>query len=475
MAGEFGGKWSTAEELSATRAEVWLPCLGRLSPGFDVVAITEDVRAFLRMDGIMLPLPPPGHELKERDPRHESPEGAEGGLSLDEFPDSPDAASGADADAISEASSLKPPPSMVEFQIAISAVLEARGPMLLPRLSWVTPWDGAWMNGEEAQCGSVGEVLTVLKASDAVTEAMGAALDAPLGGALGPPNATLVLLDFDDVFARPERCFRAFVRGGHVLALSQLRATRFLPGAKALCEIALAAAETLVDDVASRGIDIYADAAIFLDTCEPSHKPAVCALSLSNSHSSRLHGAWQSLWSTAVTHANFLQPPSARLRRVLPAVKTSLLNHSSLVCFLFLFPAVMVDFAVTPKGRPRLLDLQPLTPDSDLLLFEPSDLDDAQARCLADDAAAAEAAIGASGPAFVPEVRLIQSDKEAMPELARRLELMPLPAELAVLMAQATGAAGGAAAAAAGGQSGDAADSLEGAIRLAAAAAQAEQ
>ncbi|KAA0164930.1 hypothetical protein FNF27_01900 [Cafeteria roenbergensis] len=403
MADGAGDKWSTPQELAATRAEVWLPGLGRLSPGYDVVPITDDVREFLRMDGIMLPPPPPGHVLKERDPRYESPEGAEGGLSLDEFPDSPGAESGADADASSEASSLKPPPPLAEFQVAISGVFEAHGPMLLPRLSWVTPWDGAWMNGEEAQCGSVGEVLTVLKASDAVTEAMGTEVDAPPpGGVLGPPNASLVLLDFDDVFARPERCFRAFVRGGHLLALSQLRATRFLPEAKALREVAVGAAESLIDAVSGRGIDIGAADAVFLNT-------------------------------------------------------------------------FMVDFAVTPKGRPRLLDLHPLAPDSDLLLLEPSDLDDAQARCLAEDAATAEAAAGPDVPAFVPEVRLVESDKEATPELARRLELMPLPAELAVLMSQAAGASGGAAAAASGAQAGGAADSLEGAIRMAAAAAKAEK
>lgn len=130
----------------------------------------------------------------------------------------------------------------------------------------------------------------------------------------------------------------------------------------------------------------------------------------------------------------------------------------------------MVDFAVTPKGRPRLLDLQPLTPESELLLLNQADLDDAQDRCLADEEAAS-----ATRPAFVPEVRLIESDKEAMPELARRLELMPLPAELAVLMAQAAGASSGAAAAAAGAHAGEAADSLEGALRMAAAAAKADQ
>ena len=289
MADGAGDKWSTPQELAATRAEVWLPGLGRLSPGYDVVPITDDVREFLRMDGIMLPPPPPGHVLKERDPRYESPEGAEGGLSLDEFPDSPGAESGADADASSEASSLKPPPPLAEFQVAISGVFEAHGPMLLPRLSWVTPWDGAWMNGEEAQCGSVGEVLTVLKASDAVTEAMGTEVDAPPpGGVLGPPNASLVLLDFDDVFARPERCFRAFVRGGHLLALSQLRATRFLPEAKALREVAVGAAESLIDAVSGRGIDIGAADAVFLNTCELLRKPGVHSRTLSVLHALRL-------------------------------------------------------------------------------------------------------------------------------------------------------------------------------------------
>lgn len=277
MAADAGGKWSTPEETNATRAEVWLRCLGRLSPGFEIVSITDDVREFLRMDGIMLPSPPPGHEMKERDPRYESPEGAEGGLSLDEFPDSPTAASGDDGDASSEASALKPPPAMVEFQEAISAALEALGPMVLPRLSWVTPWDGAWMNGEEAQCGSVGEVLTVLKASDAVTEAMDETCAAP-GGAPSLANAVLVLLDFDDVFARPERCFRAFVRDGQLIALSQLRATRFLPEAKALREVAVAAAEALVNDVCERPITDGAESPVYLNTCEQATHPHVAVV-----------------------------------------------------------------------------------------------------------------------------------------------------------------------------------------------------
>ena len=128
-------------------------------------------------------------------------------------------------------------------------------------------------------------------ASDAVTCWVAASTCSsswPVAATKKVPNASLVLLDFDDVFARPERCFRAFVRGGHLLALSQLRATRFLPEAKALREVAVGAAESLIDAVSGRGIDIGAADAVFLNTCELLRKPGVHSRTLSVLHALRL-------------------------------------------------------------------------------------------------------------------------------------------------------------------------------------------
>jgi len=228
--------------------------------------MTPDVVAFLGQDGLMLPPAPASHSLPERDPRHEAPAGPD-----DLVIDSDDEVGGSSA-AGSE-SEVEPPPPLVAFQDAVAAALAEVGPMVLPRLSWLTPWDGAWMNGNEAQCGSVGEVLTVLKASDSVTELLfGPAGDggaAPTTAGADAPNSHVVLLDFAALDARPGSMFRAFVHRGSVLAVSQLRHTVFLPDATGLRGVAADAAAWIADRVSSTPVVVPGDdVGVSLATCE---------------------------------------------------------------------------------------------------------------------------------------------------------------------------------------------------------------
>jgi len=88
---------------------------------------------------------------------------------------------------------------------------------------------------------------------------------------------------------------------------------------------------------------------------------------------------------------------------------------------------------------------------TDTLLFSQDEL-----------ATAAERIVGAEAGAAAPEVRVLARDEDSAPGLARRLESVPVPAELAVLMATAAADAG-----AAPGSDAAAVASLNEAIRMA--------
>jgi hypothetical protein len=235
--------------------------------------------------------------LKERDPRFEAPS-RPGKLVLGLG----DAGSTGSDCGSSVEQVMEPPPALETEQTWIEAGIAKLGGMVVPRLSWTTPHDAAWINGGEVQCGSVGEVLTVLKASDDITEALesywppegldGAAATEGLDGAAatgGPDGAAatgsagdasspatpasaasreLLLVRFSDLFAQPGHCFRVFVYQGSALGVSQRGIHTMFPEAVHRADEAAVAASKLVAKLMSRPVPLHDGSLHTLNTCE---------------------------------------------------------------------------------------------------------------------------------------------------------------------------------------------------------------
>lgn len=282
---------SSARDVDACRAECWIPVFPRIGPRYLHTALSADIVRFIHQDGMLLPPPPAGTVLRERDPRFEAPPRL-GGLVLS-HKDGDDARSDAGS---STEQVLEPPPALEAEQAWIETSIAKLGGMVVPRLSWATPHDAAWINGGEVQCGSVGEVLTVLKASDDVTEALesswaaadlaphaqadgsvimkaeatsaGALVDAEVGSVAAEANRELLLLCHADLAADPGHCFRVFVHAGRALGVSQRVPHVMFPAAVRRADEAAAAAFKLVPKLTAKSVTLPDGSSHVLSTCE---------------------------------------------------------------------------------------------------------------------------------------------------------------------------------------------------------------
>ena len=123
--------------------------------------------------------------------------------------------------------------SFPETDEAVRAAIAALGGAATPKLTWSAPKDAVWMaTGNTTMCRNPGEVLLLLKASDAVafdlTEAYDCCADVTDERAASlTKDVALHLRRWRDV--RPALEFRLFVRDGDLVGMCQRDCSNFYP------------------------------------------------------------------------------------------------------------------------------------------------------------------------------------------------------------------------------------------------------
>ena len=124
-------------------------------------------------------------------------------------------------------------PSFPETDEAVRAAIAALGGAATPKLTWSAPKDAVWMaTGNTTMCRNPGEVLLLLKASDAIafdlTEAYDCCADVTDERVASlSTNVSLHLRRWRDV--RPALEFRLFVRDGDLVGMCQRDCSNFYP------------------------------------------------------------------------------------------------------------------------------------------------------------------------------------------------------------------------------------------------------
>jgi hypothetical protein len=143
--------------------------------------------------------------------------------------------------ACGDASLFSPPRPALEG--ALGAALLSLGPAVLPRACGVAPWDGGWASqqagfGECLRCSSVGEVWTLLLASERVHAAAAAAVAAATAAAAGaapavPPTpltpSPCILLSAWIPELRQEGEVRCELQGNRLVSAVRRRGSPALP------------------------------------------------------------------------------------------------------------------------------------------------------------------------------------------------------------------------------------------------------
>ena len=125
------------------------------------------------------------------------------------------------------------PPSFPETENAVRAAILSLGGAATPKLTWSAPKDAVWMaTGNTTMCRNPGEVLLLLKASDAVafdlTEAYDCCADVTdEHRARLAKDVRLHLRKWRDL--RPALEFRLFVRDGDLVGMCQRDCSNFYP------------------------------------------------------------------------------------------------------------------------------------------------------------------------------------------------------------------------------------------------------
>lgn len=124
-------------------------------------------------------------------------------------------------------------PSFPETDEAVRAAIAALGGAATPKLTWSAPKDAVWMaTGNTTMCRNPGEVLLLLKASDAIafdlTEAYDCCADVTDERVASlSTDVSLHLRRWRDV--RPALEFRLFVRDGDLVGMCQRDCSNFYP------------------------------------------------------------------------------------------------------------------------------------------------------------------------------------------------------------------------------------------------------
>ena len=125
------------------------------------------------------------------------------------------------------------PPSFPETENAVRAAILSLGGAATPKLTWSAPKDAVWMaTGNTTMCRNPGEVLLLLKASDAIafdlTEAYDCCADVTDERVASlSTDVSLHLRRWRDV--RPALEFRLFVRDGDLVGMCQRDCSNFYP------------------------------------------------------------------------------------------------------------------------------------------------------------------------------------------------------------------------------------------------------
>jgi hypothetical protein len=390
LTGRALGKVASASPAPAApaAAEVWVRSIPpEWLPRLREVALEKDFVDFMELDGVVLPPLPATLTMRIRDPRNVAPDEEGGSIVYSDDGEDHDTAR----------SEVEQPPPLEELQLAIEAAIDELGGMVVPRLGGAIPYDAAWMNGGDLECGSSGEVLTLLKASDEVSNTLGpAGADSPSG-----PTPRLFLIAASDFPTSNQASFRAFLGASGLLrGVSQRPAHHFFPEWVGKEPRIRSVAARICDKVRIHGSPLSES------ECVLGWVPfgQGCLISLFGFAPRKLCG--RGVDKCICTEA-------------IVAVWCLLVGvWSGVTC---VSCAGVVDFCICPGGVPRVIDIQRWDHNTDPLLFIDEELRDADGvpvRVLPEDA----------------------DEEQVQRRLAERMATAAMPIEMLHLMAEATGA-----------------------------------
>ncbi|XP_065870515.1 uncharacterized protein [Euphorbia lathyris] len=120
--------------------------------------------------------------------------------------------------------------SFPELELKINETIEIIGGAVFPKLNWSSPKDSAWISTSGTlRCTSFSEIVLLLRASDSLVHDLCHAYDScSHKSSSRPPRFFLALRKWYSSLL-PEMEFRCFVRGHHLVGISQREVTTFYP------------------------------------------------------------------------------------------------------------------------------------------------------------------------------------------------------------------------------------------------------
>eukprot|EP01104_Vermistella_antarctica_P008463 TRINITY_DN2117_c0_g1_i1.p1 TRINITY_DN2117_c0_g1~~TRINITY_DN2117_c0_g1_i1.p1 ORF type:complete len:414 (+),score=112.50 TRINITY_DN2117_c0_g1_i1:129-1370(+) len=214
---------SKQKQLHACRFDSWFDVFRAVTFKSVVIPLSPEFVAYLLSDGVYVhssAFPTPAKKTGEYDD------------------DDDDDAINWDEDDDDEGD---PPPSFPELELSIEAAIETLGGYVFPKMTWSSPRDACWMNTEgNLKCRNVAEIFLLLQSSDFVSHdlchaeerfrseddnASEATTDENESG--DSEGHVLALRKFYVLKESME--FRCFVRGTHLVGISQRTTSCFFP------------------------------------------------------------------------------------------------------------------------------------------------------------------------------------------------------------------------------------------------------
>eukprot|EP00438_Fugacium_kawagutii_P023650 Skav206414 [mRNA] locus=scaffold292:77917:79054:+ [translate_table: standard] len=185
------------EEVLACAFQAWFYLFKDLTFKSEIIPLSEDFVRYLLADGIHVP-----GKTRTSDAASNSSWG-----------------SGGDSD--DETTAVFDFP---ELEKEVRSAIQRLNGKVLPKLNWSAPKDAHWIQGT-LKCTSPTDVFTLLKASDFISHDLCNAFDHCKCSRKRPEAFTLVLRRWHSLHESSE--FRAFVRDGNLIAISQRQTSGF--------------------------------------------------------------------------------------------------------------------------------------------------------------------------------------------------------------------------------------------------------